>query len=220
MIKDTPEGQTHYQNDGCGEPAHNSPPPKDNDYGRNYSHYHCWDQKTPACGQPLEKHKQCCLCDTLSPQVEKWKLCCAKCEKPLEPMQDHCHFCCECHTSPQSVKRDHEGCRICGKKECLGCGDAMEILPPIQGEDEWTEEFDSRFPPNEMGDFTKTPIPHIKAFIRQLLSSHTQAVLAKKVEEIREKLKKHARQNTYEDNEALVYKTTMKEVLDLLTLEK
>jgi hypothetical protein len=23
MFKDTPEGKTHYENDGCGEPAHN-----------------------------------------------------------------------------------------------------------------------------------------------------------------------------------------------------
>ena len=25
MFKDLPEGQTHFQNDGCGEPAHNDP---------------------------------------------------------------------------------------------------------------------------------------------------------------------------------------------------
>lgn len=46
------------------------------DYERNHSHYHCWDQvnnedsdiepqDTPACGQKLEDHKQCCLCDTV-----------------------------------------------------------------------------------------------------------------------------------------------------------
>ena len=29
----------------------------------DYSHTHCWNQKTPACGIPLEKHTQCCLCD-------------------------------------------------------------------------------------------------------------------------------------------------------------
>lgn len=28
------------------------------------SHSHCWDQGgNPACGIPLEKHTQCCLCD-------------------------------------------------------------------------------------------------------------------------------------------------------------
>src|SRR3990167_3471083 len=27
MLKDTSEGQTHYQNDGCGEPEHNSTKP-------------------------------------------------------------------------------------------------------------------------------------------------------------------------------------------------
>ena len=36
----------------------------DIDYERNYSHYHCWHQEQPpACGIPLENHKQCCLCD-------------------------------------------------------------------------------------------------------------------------------------------------------------
>ena len=35
------------------------------DYERNSSHYHCWSQnQPPACGQKLEDHKQCCLCNT------------------------------------------------------------------------------------------------------------------------------------------------------------
>ena len=29
MFKDLPEGQTHYENDNCGEPAHNRAMPKD-----------------------------------------------------------------------------------------------------------------------------------------------------------------------------------------------
>lgn len=33
------------------------------DYDRHYSHFHCWEQALPACGQPLSSHKQCCLCD-------------------------------------------------------------------------------------------------------------------------------------------------------------
>lgn len=37
------------------------------DYDRYYSHSHCWAQGgEPACGIPLETHKQCCLCDTKS----------------------------------------------------------------------------------------------------------------------------------------------------------
>ena len=33
------------------------------DYANDYSHYHCWNQTQPsACGIPLEKHTQCCLC--------------------------------------------------------------------------------------------------------------------------------------------------------------
>lgn len=39
---------------------------EDLEYERKYSHSHCWQQgKNPACGQPLENHKQCCLCDTV-----------------------------------------------------------------------------------------------------------------------------------------------------------
>lgn len=36
---------------------------RDNPY-THVSHSHCWAQKQPpACGIPLEKHDQCCLCD-------------------------------------------------------------------------------------------------------------------------------------------------------------
>lgn len=39
-----------------------------NNYERNGSHIHCWNQgKSPACGIPLEKHTQCCLCEIRSP---------------------------------------------------------------------------------------------------------------------------------------------------------
>lgn len=39
---------------------------EDLEYERKYSHSHCWNQgKSPACGQPLKNHKQCCLCDTV-----------------------------------------------------------------------------------------------------------------------------------------------------------
>lgn len=38
----------------------------------HHSHSHCWNQGgKPACGQPLEKHKQCCLCDMLVPKADK-----------------------------------------------------------------------------------------------------------------------------------------------------
>lgn len=47
-------------------------------YNRDYSHTHCWNQgKSPACGQPLENHKQCCLCDMPMPKKEMAK--CATC---------------------------------------------------------------------------------------------------------------------------------------------
>lgn len=39
----------------------------------NYSHSHCWNQTTPACGQDLKDHKQCCLCDTKYGEAEDWE---------------------------------------------------------------------------------------------------------------------------------------------------
>lgn len=37
----------------------------------HHSHLHCWAQKQPsACGIPLEKHTQCCLCDITPPSPE------------------------------------------------------------------------------------------------------------------------------------------------------
>lgn len=41
------------------------------DYERNWSHTHCWNQEDPpACGISLEKHAQCCLCDTQVPRKD------------------------------------------------------------------------------------------------------------------------------------------------------
>lgn len=39
-------------------------------YERDYSHTHCWDNKNNPCGIPLEKHTQCCLCDLTLPNKE------------------------------------------------------------------------------------------------------------------------------------------------------
>lgn len=35
----------------------------------DHSHYHCWENspKPSPCDQPIENHKQCCLCDKLKP---------------------------------------------------------------------------------------------------------------------------------------------------------
>lgn len=38
---------------------------------KDYSHYHCWDQKQPpACGLTVE-HKQCCLCGRKRSTIEQ-----------------------------------------------------------------------------------------------------------------------------------------------------
>lgn len=49
------------------------------EYGSYMSHYHCWHQNQyPACGIPLENHKQyhkqCCLCDTPYSTKEKCEI--------------------------------------------------------------------------------------------------------------------------------------------------
>jgi hypothetical protein len=64
------------------------------DYERNYSHYHCWDQsKPPACGQKLEDHKQCCLCDTPTPTTDSWEE-----ELIVEVMEDYIAVVEDTHT--------------------------------------------------------------------------------------------------------------------------
>lgn len=35
-------------------------------YERDRSHTHCWNQQSPACGQSLDKHTQCCLCSAVT----------------------------------------------------------------------------------------------------------------------------------------------------------
>lgn len=39
-------------------------------YERDYSHSHCWDNSQNPCGIPLEKHTQCCLCDMKVPNPQ------------------------------------------------------------------------------------------------------------------------------------------------------
>lgn len=60
-------------NTGYGECLVHSSPTSSSEkksYERDFSHAHCWIQgKNPACGQKIENHKQCCLCDTPSPVV-------------------------------------------------------------------------------------------------------------------------------------------------------
>jgi hypothetical protein len=49
----------------------------------------------------------------------------------------------------------------------------VETMQPTEG---WEKEFDEKFPPvsqwsQRQGDYTESPIPHIKAFISKELSS-------------------------------------------------
>ena len=93
----------------------------------------------------------------------------------------------------------------------------------------WEVEFEEKFTkllskwkasiasPSKTYRMVKAVKPEIlKSFISSLLSSERSRV----VEEVRERVEKLAGQNTYEGEEALVYRTTMKEVLSLLNNKK
>lgn len=85
------------------------------EYERNYSHTHCWNQKTPACGQPLQNHKQCCLCDTkYSPKEEKANFVqvgdtikCGHCYSNFAIPDLKGYVCkCKCHSpSPREIEK-------------------------------------------------------------------------------------------------------------------
>jgi hypothetical protein len=67
------------------------------EYGSYMSHYHCWHQNQyPACGIPLENHKQyhkqCCLCDTPSPTPSNKE---EKCQHEIESnmCEPYCRKC-------------------------------------------------------------------------------------------------------------------------------
>ncbi len=74
-------------------------------YEQDYSHSHCWNQETPACGQPIEKHTQCCLCSMKSPAelnlASQEETPCFEC--------DHIGGDCGRHNPPQSIE---EGLKI------------------------------------------------------------------------------------------------------------
>lgn len=37
-------------------------------YEQDFSHSHCWAQKSPACGQKIE-HLKCCICEKQNPKA-------------------------------------------------------------------------------------------------------------------------------------------------------
>ncbi len=128
-------------------------------YARDYSHYHCWEQVNnedtdleknnfPACGQPLQNHKQCCLCDKKPPQ-EETKECatggfncgmegCHKCFPPAKETEEcrNCkkkinesdnYFCKDCHPNTffneAPAKETKEECEHKkNKNNCNHCG--------------------------------------------------------------------------------------------------
>jgi len=94
----------------CGKPFIPQPIEEDKqnieeeNFERDYSHTHCWEQEQPsACGIPLEKHNQCCLCDLKYTPIEEEKkvlVCfCPSCENSFESITaeiDTQSFCPHC----------------------------------------------------------------------------------------------------------------------------
>ena len=73
---DYPEtgGHNYCHNKSCK--CHVPAEVEEKTYAKDYSHTHCWNQGSqPACGQKLENHKQCCLCDKKAPEVEECQNC-------------------------------------------------------------------------------------------------------------------------------------------------
>ncbi len=48
----------------------------DKNYERDHSHYHCWQNapKPSPCGQKIEDHVQCCLCELKPPRERRMKI--------------------------------------------------------------------------------------------------------------------------------------------------
>lgn len=132
---------------------------------KNYehvSHKHCWNQKgSPACGIPLERHTQCCLCDLKVLQGEEL----LGVDMGKEDMTTEVyglvkdgkvHITRVKHVHPTPTREEATG------KESL----------QVQG---WEEEFDEAFPKSE-GLFNSrsgwrmiADPKEVKSFIRTLL---------------------------------------------------
>ena len=74
------------------------------EYGSYMSHLHCFHQdQPPACGIPLENHKQCCLCSAVPTPSNKEE----KCQHEIE--SNMCEpYCRKCKISLPSRDRDWE----------------------------------------------------------------------------------------------------------------
>lgn len=131
-------------------------------YERDFSHSHCWAQgRPPACGQPLEKHTQCCLCDTPVPaNSEGKKECCPDCvivEYADGISKPGTYLCrntsCLCHISCthawQNEKRPFV-CDICGNPKEWHVINATSL--PKDSVEDWEKEFDEKFTQDTSGE--------------------------------------------------------------------
>ena len=79
MFKDSPEGQTHSWNDGCGEPAHNS----------------MTNNEMCVCGHKKEKHDVAGSCQVMTESTINFCLCTSFRPAPKGTPEDHCSGCTE-----------------------------------------------------------------------------------------------------------------------------
>lgn len=91
-------------------------------YERDYSHIHCWDQMAPpSCGIPLEKHTQCCLCETKIPTQE-----------PMEDCQVCGSYICKCPVKEFITQEPMEWQKqFLDNGTLLGCGDLSIMIQVV-----------------------------------------------------------------------------------------
>ena len=103
-------------------------------------------------------------------------------------------------------------------KMCEKCG--KDVSWAIYGHDcisttkSWEESFEERW--NHVMRGTGVGYGNQQIWLKDFITS----LLQQQKEEIVKVVGAHQKQNTYEDDEALVYKTTIKEVLDLINTIK
>lgn len=151
-------------------------------YERNYSHTHCWDQnEPPACGQPIENHTQCCLCDCKpilrnmnTPDTKKYKQCsgahcrCMNIDKQCQNFHHGDHSCPYENKQPIFNQPEKE----CSKFDCslhnegygTPCNDNYQISKPSI---DWIEEFDKKFPVDSFYGMILSEESDIKSFIAE-----------------------------------------------------
>lgn len=156
----------------------------------NGSHTHCWNQgKSLACGIPLEKHKQCCLCDmkivemnTIPPVKENKNLeYCATCIQMTNHIEGTCLKCGKSKENKSQFACLCKDNRVKGQSACTRCSELYgPLTPSIEA---IIEEFENNFiqggqikpndvnGPAEYDSWLSTDPDEVVSFLRNHLAS-------------------------------------------------